>query len=113
MVSASSNVTDTGLNASWYVVPDPVPDPNPDTTTGYIAYSFNLQELGFTDVGDHWLAFHWTMSCGNDVIEGVFDYKVEDEPDPPGSSHVAEPASLALLGLGMAGVIGVRRRRRS
>jgi len=41
------------------------------------------------------LAFHWTVSCGNDVIEG----------------KVPEPATLLLLGFGLIGltVVGGRR----
>jgi hypothetical protein len=42
------------------------------------------------------LGFHWTMSCGNDVVEG----------------GVPEPASVVLLGAAAVGVAGARLRRR-
>ncbi len=43
---------------------------------------------------------HWTMSCGNDAINGSFH-----QPVP-------EPGTIALLGIGLAGLVGVEKRRR-
>jgi hypothetical protein len=48
----------------------------------------------FTDLG-----FHWTMSCGNDVIEGRVNI-----------GAVPEPGLITLLGLGVLGLLAVRKR---
>lgn len=48
---------------------------------------------------DNW-GFHWTMGCGNDVIEGQ------------GTPTVPEPGTLLLLGLSLAGLAVYRRRAR-
>ena len=55
-------------------------------------FTFNTQDIDFSgDVG-----FHWTMQCGNDVLEGEV--------------AVPEPTTMLLLGLGLLGLAGVRRK---
>lgn len=46
---------------------------------------------------------HWTQNCANDSIL----------VDPPSPSRVPEPGTLALLPMGMVGLIALRRRKSS
>ncbi|MEA3467737.1 MAG: PEP-CTERM sorting domain-containing protein [Thermodesulfobacteriota bacterium] len=61
-------------------------------------FSFNLAELtnkeGFNCAG---LDVHWTMSCGNDNINA--------------SAPVPEPSTILIVGTGLAGLAGYRKKR--
>ena len=61
--------------------------------TFFRTVSFDMAGLGWGD--DFILDAHWTMSCGNDAIDG--------------HTSVPEPAGLSLLALGLMGFI--RRKR--
>lgn len=71
-------------------------------TYGETIYSlegiFNLSDLGLGEFYGQSAIIHWTMSCGNDLLE-------HNESAP-----VPEPATLFLLGTGMIGIAGLKRK---
>lgn len=70
------------------------------TYTDGLTYTFDTSNLDLnasTGVG-----LHWTMKCGNDIIEGLDDL-------PP--QHTPEPGTLFLLGAGLMGTgVAVRKK---
>lgn len=56
--------------------------------------------IGFLDPGTDFIS-HFTMGCGNDNLMGE------------GSTPVPEPATMMLLGTGLAGLAGAHRRKRT
>lgn len=69
---------------------------------GSLAITLNPQFLG-SGIED--LGFHWTMSCGNDVLE--FEIAFDDV------TAVPEPSIIALLSVLSLGVIVYARRKRT
>jgi hypothetical protein len=83
-----------------------------ENNTYILEWEFNIYALPFLQLDPQTnlpllsqLEFHWTVECGNDVIDRG---PREEEPVIP------EPATVAMLGLGLAsfGAIARRRRRR-
>ncbi|MEO8778297.1 MAG: VPLPA-CTERM sorting domain-containing protein [Rhodanobacter sp.] len=80
-----SLATATNTTGTWTVGDD------------FLSFSFDTAGL---DLDPDSFGFHWTMYCGNDVIEGLDPVTV---PEPA-------PAGVFLLGIGLIG-LGVMRRR--
>ena len=77
--------------------------------------------VGEGDSNDHWVMemkipesyfgsdwgkdgiVHWTESCGNDAIDLTIQ--------PSGSPRTPEPATMSLLGLGLAGLLRFRKKK--
>ncbi|MEJ2394189.1 MAG: PEP-CTERM sorting domain-containing protein [Candidatus Thiodiazotropha sp.] len=70
-----------------------------DGTSYFRTATFDLAALGFETNS---FSAHWTMSCGNDVVEGSADV----------ATDVPEPATLLLMAGGLFGLFGGRRLRR-
>jgi hypothetical protein len=65
-----------------------------DMNAGTLTFKFPGQGLDPDKIG-----YHWTMGCGNDVVEG-------------GGTPVPEPSIMFLLGLGLVGLLRFRRKFR-
>lgn len=80
---------------------------------------------GSGDSNDHWVmemripksyfgsdwnnsgTIHWTESCGNDAI----DLCIPKDSNGPPITPIPEPASMSLIGLGLAGLLLKRKKR--
>ncbi len=67
-------------------------------TSYFVKATFNIADLGLSDLDLNNIDVHWTMSCGNDAIDGYI--------------NVPEPGSLLLVGTALLGLVGSRRIKR-
>ncbi len=110
LVDLSQNSPETTNTASWSVQTNGVDhtDTQPGIGSDYLEFKVDLAGTtlltAIQDSGQ--LAFHWGMTCANDVIEGSVNYEGLVPP-----SQVPEPTALSLLGLGL-GLMGFRFRPR-
>ena len=72
-----------------------------NTSDNYLEFIFDV--TGTELASAQQIAFHWTMSCANDVIEGVVNF----------GNKVSAPALVSLFLLGLGGIAFTRRQRQS
>ncbi len=79
-----------------------IEEPNGVKTSYYRIVSFDINSISEILPGNSFeLEAKWTMSCGNDTIQGSFQ----------DVAPVPEPTTMLLLGAGLLGIGGMRRKK--
>ncbi|WP_321395406.1 PEP-CTERM sorting domain-containing protein [Emcibacter sp.] len=91
-----------GPDAEYYTNIGGAGTANKNTSQDYLEFAFDVSGTALASATQ--IAFHWTMSCANDIIEGVVDFR------PP---QVSEPAMFGLLLAGLGGIAYRRRKARA
>ncbi|VAV92711.1 hypothetical protein MNBD_ALPHA01-469 [hydrothermal vent metagenome] len=73
---------------------------NINDNQSYLQFVFDVNGTSLNTANQ--IAFRWTMSCANDIIEGVANF----------AGKVPEPAALGLMLLGLGGLVVARRRKK-
>jgi hypothetical protein len=80
-------------------------DTNPNTILKEFSFDFVATSINST------LKFSDLVGNGTDVFAGLLDNVTVEEVAEGAATNVPEPASLALFGLGLAGLAALRRKR--
>jgi len=106
----AANLTTGGASAGWSLIQN-VGDASPDTAypaSGTdINYSFNQAGIS----SSYWLISAYNASFGGGALDSLVDYAKLLAVSTRDAVGVAEPQSLALVGMALLAALAVRRRR--